>query len=438
MKIQVLYRINHKYPIFDNIIIGLIDGSDYAKSDIIEFNSIELGFVESIVLLAERFLIKTEMAESKLIETRLSKFRERNGDIGSFVEALFEITNNPRYELSAINEKFKRSLSAGDIVIITEWFSNNYPIMLLSKGHKRVSLDSIDTESIKTLDEYIEENTGKEETNLKVQLLYHIGNKEVKTIDDLYLINSTNYTKSDIVDTITTSITSTVNRILDGKEPFDRVMKVKDNDIVLIYYDDTVQIIPISNNNIKWSNSFTTPIEKVDISSLKYFDSTPSKRQTYISWDEYFMGVAIMSSCRSKDPSTQVGACIVSEDKRILSIGYNGFPNGCGDDQFPWDSKSIHGQNETKYPYVVHAELNAILNAARQGVILNGSILYVTLFPCNECAKAIIQSGIKKIIYACDKHADYPETIASKRMLTAAGIDYESYNYSENNIVVKL
>ena len=140
------------------------------------------------------------------------------------------------------------------------------------------------------------------------------------------------------------------------------------------------------------------------------------KREDYISWDEYFMGVAILAAKRSKDPNTQVGACIVNKAKRILSTGYNGFPYGCSDDAFSWDRSG----EDTKYKYVVHAELNAILNA--HGKSLEGSRLYVDLFPCNECAKAIIQSGISEIVYLYDKYADTPETIASKKMLEAAGV----------------
>ena len=140
------------------------------------------------------------------------------------------------------------------------------------------------------------------------------------------------------------------------------------------------------------------------------------KRTDYISWDEYFMGVAMLAARRSKDPSTQVGACIVSQDNIIISTGYNGMPKGCSDDEFPWDREGA----ETKYPYVVHAELNAILNA--NGRDLRGSKLYVALFPCNECAKAIIQSGIREIYFLSDKYATTPTTLASKRMLEAAGV----------------
>ncbi len=140
----------------------------------------------------------------------------------------------------------------------------------------------------------------------------------------------------------------------------------------------------------------------------------------HISWDQYFMGVALLSAKRSKDPSTQVGACIVNEDKRIIGIGYNGFPRGCSDDVFPWGKESTDSL-ETKYPYVVHAETNALLNTTAS---TKNSTLYVTLFPCNECAKLIIQSGISNIVYMSDKHKGTNSDIASKRMLDAAGIKY--------------
>ena len=144
----------------------------------------------------------------------------------------------------------------------------------------------------------------------------------------------------------------------------------------------------------------------------------------HISWDEYFMGVALLSAKRSKDPSTQVGACIVNQDKRIIAIGYNGFPKGCEDDEFPW-GKDDSNQLNTKYPYVVHAEANAILNSNSN---LKGAKLYVTLFPCNECAKLLIQSGIEEIVYLSDKHALSDSVKASKRMLDAAGVKYHQMN----------
>ena len=142
------------------------------------------------------------------------------------------------------------------------------------------------------------------------------------------------------------------------------------------------------------------------------------KRTDYISWDEYFLGIAMLAARRSKDPSTQVGACIVSPDNIIISTGYNGMPKGCSDDEFPWDREG----EITKYPFVVHAELNAILNAS--GRDLRGSRIYVALFPCNECAKAIIQSGIKEVMYLSDKYANTPGVQASKRMMDAAGVKY--------------
>ena len=147
------------------------------------------------------------------------------------------------------------------------------------------------------------------------------------------------------------------------------------------------------------------------------------KRTDYISWDEYFMGVAKLASLRSKDPTSQVGACIVDENNTILSMGYNGFPRGCSDDDFPW---AREGETlETKYAYVTHSELNAILNY--RGGSLEGSKIYVTLFPCNECAKAIIQAGIKTVGYAENKYDGTPSVEASKRLMNAAGVRYYQY-----------
>ena len=158
------------------------------------------------------------------------------------------------------------------------------------------------------------------------------------------------------------------------------------------------------------------------------------KRTGYISWDEYFMGVALLAAMRSKDPSTQVGACIVGGDNRILSTGYNGFPSGCSDEDFPWERDG--GFCDTKYPYVVHAELNAILNA--RGKNLTGAKIYVALFPCNECAKAIIQSGIKEIIYLSDKYADTDGVRASKRMLNASGVKYTQLIPETKELIINL
>ena len=154
------------------------------------------------------------------------------------------------------------------------------------------------------------------------------------------------------------------------------------------------------------------------------------KRNGYISWDEYFMGVALLAAQRSKDPNTQVGACIVDDQNRILSTGYNGFPYGCSDDVFPWDREG----KDTKYPYVVHAELNAILNT--RGKSLAGSRIYVALFPCNECAKAIIQAGIKEVVYLSDKYGMTPMTLASKRMLAAAGVSTRALETEREGITL--
>ena len=147
------------------------------------------------------------------------------------------------------------------------------------------------------------------------------------------------------------------------------------------------------------------------------------KRTDYLSWDEYYMGVAMLSAQRSKDPSTQVGASIVNRDHKILSMGYNGMPVGCSDDLMAWDRDG--GPLDTKYLYVCHAELNAILN--NDGGSLKDTIIYVTLFPCNECAKAIIQCGIREVVYWHDKYADTPAVQASKKMFEMAGVVCRPY-----------
>lgn len=142
------------------------------------------------------------------------------------------------------------------------------------------------------------------------------------------------------------------------------------------------------------------------------------------------MGIALLSAKRSKDPSTQVGACIVNQYNKIVGIGYNGFPIGCSDDELPWERKSDN-ENETKYPYVVHAEANAILNSTKD---LHGSRIYVALFPCNECTKLIIQSGIKEILYLSDKYKDTPSVEASKKMLDMADVKYRQISFGDKKI----
>lgn len=156
------------------------------------------------------------------------------------------------------------------------------------------------------------------------------------------------------------------------------------------------------------------------------------KRTDYISWDEYFMGVAILSSQRSKDPNTQVGACIVNPDKKIVGVGYNGFPTGVNDDEFPWEREGAY--LKTKYPYVCHAELNAILNSISRD--LKDCTMYVALFPCNECAKAIIQSGIREIVYLSDKYDTTDSVIASKRMLTEAHVRLRKLAVSRPSLTI--
>lgn len=154
--------------------------------------------------------------------------------------------------------------------------------------------------------------------------------------------------------------------------------------------------------------------------------------KTWINWDEYFMGIALLSAERSKDPNTKVGACIVNAYNKIVGVGYNGFPIGCDDEKLPW---SREGEFlDTKYPYVCHAELNAILNSI--GRELNGCRIYVALFPCHECTKAIIQSGIKEIIYLEDKYANTDSVIASKKMLDAVGVKYRAFEGATTSITL--
>lgn len=227
------------------------------------------------------------------------------------------------------------------------------------------------------------------------------------------------------------------------------------NDIMFTIGNNDMEIIR-KNNKLKVDNHLTlrkvndpyytiTRCTKCVDGKAVVYDDAPylnekennhsNKREDYISWDEYFMGVANLAAYRSKDPSTQVGACIVDTDNTILSIGYNGFPRGCSDDEFPWNRDGDNAY-DTKYMYVAHAELNAILNS--NGKSLKGSTLYVSLFPCNECAKAIIQSGIKHIIYQSDKYADSESTKASKRMLDAAGVKYRQLPPANKSISLNI
>ncbi len=158
------------------------------------------------------------------------------------------------------------------------------------------------------------------------------------------------------------------------------------------------------------------------------------KNKDYLSWDQYFMGIALLSAGRSKDPHTQVGACIVDPNNKILSMGYNGMPIGCSDDLYPWGNQG--DELDTKYLYVCHAELNSILNYSGQS--LKGARIYTTLFPCNECTKALIQSGIKEVIYMDDKYRDTPSVIAAKRMMKSAGVTHRKYEPANKKFTLDL
>jgi dCMP deaminase len=160
-----------------------------------------------------------------------------------------------------------------------------------------------------------------------------------------------------------------------------------------------------------------------------------TKRTDYISWEEYFMGVAQLSAMRSKDPNSQVGACIVNSRKRIIGIGYNGFPTGCSDDELPWEREGNYLQ--TKYPYVCHAEMNAITNSSNKAE-LEGATIYVSLFPCNECAKLMVQVGIKEVVYLDDKYPDQDIFVAAKKIFDMAGVKYRRHIPQHREINLKL
>lgn len=159
------------------------------------------------------------------------------------------------------------------------------------------------------------------------------------------------------------------------------------------------------------------------------------KRPDYLSWEQYFMGIAKLSAMRSKDPNTSVGACIVDKDNKILSVGYNGMPQGCSDDEYPWERDDTDPL-QTKYLFVCHAELNALLNYT--GTNLKGATIYTTLFPCNECTKALIQSGICEVIYEEDKYAGTASVVAAKKMMKSAGITYRQYKKTNRTIEMDL
>ena len=158
------------------------------------------------------------------------------------------------------------------------------------------------------------------------------------------------------------------------------------------------------------------------------------KRKDYLTWDEYFMGLALLSAERSKDPNSQVGACIVDDNNKIISVGYNGAPIGYDDDKdMTWEREGAF--LDTKYAYVCHSELNAILNSR---IPVRGCKLYVTLFPCNECAKAIIQAGIKELVYLSDKYENTEGNIASKKMLDRCGVKYTKYELKNREVKLNL
>ncbi|XP_034044812.1 deoxycytidylate deaminase isoform X1 [Thalassophryne amazonica] len=177
----------------------------------------------------------------------------------------------------------------------------------------------------------------------------------------------------------------------------------------------------------------SNPPRRVCRAKQTLFNNVTKKREDYLEWPEYFMAVAFLSAQRSKDPNSQVGACIVNQENKIVGIGYNGMPNGCDDDLLPW-SRTADNRLDTKYPYVCHAELNAIMN--KNSADVKGCTMYVALFPCNECTKLIIQAGIKEVIYLSDKYHNTDEMIASRRLLNMARIQYKQFKPKRTEIVI--
>ncbi|KAM8968460.1 deoxycytidylate deaminase isoform 1-T1 [Sarcophilus harrisii] len=176
-----------------------------------------------------------------------------------------------------------------------------------------------------------------------------------------------------------------------------------------------------------------TPYARMAFRPSSSHSETTKKRDDYLEWPEYFMAVAFLSAQRSKDPNSQVGACIINAENKIVGIGYNGMPNGCSDDLLPW-RRTADSKLDTKYPYVCHAELNAIMN--KNSADVKGCTMYVALFPCNECAKLIIQAGIKEVIYMSDKYHDSDETTAARLMFDLAGIKFRKFTPKYSKIVI--
>jgi len=257
------------------------------------------------------------------------------------------------------------------------------------------------------------------------------GNAVIESIRCLGEIDALKNKDDFVLLSIDADIEARYSRIRERAGPKDNVtfdefvsreqLEKKSNDPTKQNIQACMEIADYNINNNWTREELDSKVEKIldGIKNKKNaFPGNVSKRIGVLSWDDYFMSVAMLSAQRSKDPSTQVGACIVDSNKKIVGVGYNGFPIGCSDDELPWAREGDF--LDVKYPYVCHAELNAILNSV--GKNLWGSSIYVALFPCNECAKAIIQSGIKEVVYLSDKYADTDSTKASKKMLKMSGV----------------
>lgn len=200
--------------------------------------------------------------------------------------------------------------------------------------------------------------------------------------------------------------------------------KCIDNNNELLKYELTEDDIKQKNYYLGNLSNAEKKEYELEINRHRIYDN---KDENYIDWDSYFMGIADLSSFRSKDPNSKVGACIVSEDNRILSIGYNGCPNGFDDKYMPWNREAECEVNR-KYFYVVHAEANAILNYKGNKEDLKNATVYVNLFPCNECAKMIVQLGIKNIVYSSDKYNGTDGNQVAKILFDRCGVKYRKFD----------
>lgn len=303
--------------------------------------------------------------------------------------------------------------------------SNN---MLRKRLLPSVETTIIDT--LKSLEKYQSEY-GEDSVNVEYPLIEGINDRDLDLINMINLFKNSDF-----------KIKLLRFRPVNGMNPSDEETELKwiqtlsRNNCKVEINESLGKNIDINYTKYFYKKDNLTLQEKEEFERWKnIYQIFESQKRDNLSWDEYFMCVAKLTAMRSKDPSTQVGAVIVSKDNRILSIGYNGSPNGYNDERFPW--KREGNKLDTKYLFVVHAERNAILNYLGNRKDFLGARIYVDLFPCNECAKEIIQSGIKEVVYLSDKYKDSEETIASKRLFDICGVSYRHFS-NEREVTLKL